>query len=131
LTIRIAITGGRQRSEVQQVQGVTNLAFLGHEPSLGRLRVGDQEVLLGLDGQLQGVGPAQGDRGYPNQASELVEFTPQGKFVGQFSIDPTQGGAFGLAVSNVGGVLRLVAVCAASALRDRGLPRCRGPAMAR
>ena len=34
----------------------------------------------------------------PNQPSELVEFTPQGKFVGQFSIDPTQGGAFGLAV---------------------------------
>ena len=26
----------------------------------------------------------------PNQASELVEFTPRGKFVGQFSIDPTQ-----------------------------------------
>ena len=46
----------------------------------------------------------------PNQASELVEFTPQGKFVGQFSIDSTQGAAFGLAVSNVGGVLRLAAV---------------------
>ena len=46
----------------------------------------------------------------PNQASELVEFTPRGKFVGQFSIDPMQGGAFGLAVSNVGGVLRLAAV---------------------
>src|SRR5262249_41420863 len=46
----------------------------------------------------------------PNQASELVEFTPSGHFVGQFSIDPTQGGAFGIAVSNVGGLLRLAAV---------------------
>jgi uncharacterized protein (TIGR03118 family) len=46
----------------------------------------------------------------PTQPSELVEFTPRGKFVGQFSIDSTQGAAFGLAVSNVGGVLRLAAV---------------------
>ena len=28
----------------------------------------------------------------PSQASELVEFTPGGKFVGEFSIDPAQGG---------------------------------------
>ena len=34
----------------------------------------------------------------PTQTSELVEFTPEGKFVGQFSIDPTAGAAFGLAV---------------------------------
>ena len=46
----------------------------------------------------------------PTQPSELVEFTPGGKFVGQFSIDPTEGAAFGLAVTNVGGVLRLAAV---------------------
>src|SRR5271157_2329536 len=45
-----------------------------------------------------------------NQASELVEFTPRGKFVGQFSIDKSEGAAFGLAVSNVGGFLRLAAV---------------------
>ena len=46
----------------------------------------------------------------PNQASELVEFTPSGRFVGEFSIDPSQGGAFGLAVTNFGGILRLAAV---------------------
>ena len=46
----------------------------------------------------------------PMQPSELVEFTPGGKFVGEFSIDPAEDGAFGLAVSNVGGVLRLAAV---------------------
>jgi uncharacterized protein (TIGR03118 family) len=48
--------------------------------------------------------------GDPTQPSELVEFTPEGHFVGQFSIDPNQGAAFGLAVSDVGGLLRLAAV---------------------
>jgi hypothetical protein len=48
--------------------------------------------------------------GDPTQPSELVEFTPSGKFVGQFSIDPGQGSAFGLAISNDNGVLRLAAV---------------------
>jgi hypothetical protein len=49
---------------------------------------------------------ANGDavNGDPNQPSELVEFTPQGKFVGQFSIDPSQGAAFGIAVSDVNGL---------------------------
>jgi hypothetical protein len=35
----------------------------------------------------------------PSQPSELVEFTPQGRFVAQLSVDPAQGGAFGLAFS--------------------------------
>ena len=35
----------------------------------------------------------------PNNNSELVEFTPKGKFVAQFQIDPAAGGAFGLAIS--------------------------------
>ena len=47
--------------------------------------------------------------GDPTQPSELVEFTPGGHFVGEFSIDTAQGAAFGLAVSNVGGLLRLAA----------------------
>ena len=33
----------------------------------------------------------------PYQPSELVEFTVKGKFVGQFSLNPAQGGAFGVA----------------------------------
>jgi hypothetical protein len=53
----------------------------------------------------------------PNQLNELVEFTPEGKFVGQFQIEATKdssgniipGGAFGLALSTENGVLRLVA----------------------
>jgi DNA-binding beta-propeller fold protein YncE len=35
----------------------------------------------------------------PAQASELIEFTPSGQFVGQLSLDSTQGAAFGLAVA--------------------------------
>lgn len=46
----------------------------------------------------------------PNQPSELVEFTTRGQFVGQFSIDPTNGGAFGVAVTTTPGDLRLAAV---------------------
>jgi hypothetical protein len=46
----------------------------------------------------------------PTQTSELVEFTPKGKFVGEFSIDPNPGGAFGVAVTNENGLLRFAAV---------------------
>jgi hypothetical protein len=55
---------------------------------------------------------ANGDavNGDPTQPSELVEFTPKGSFVGQFSIDPNQGAAFGLAVSDVNGLVRFAAV---------------------
>jgi hypothetical protein len=35
----------------------------------------------------------------PNLPSEYVEFTKQGQFIWQLSIDPAQGGSFGLAVS--------------------------------
>jgi uncharacterized protein (TIGR03118 family) len=47
----------------------------------------------------------------PNHPNELVEFTPKGKFVAQFQLDPgTPGGAFGLALSTAGGQLRFAAV---------------------
>jgi len=35
----------------------------------------------------------------PTQPSEIVEFTLNGKFVTQLSVDPSQGGSFGLAVN--------------------------------
>ena len=35
----------------------------------------------------------------PTQPSEIVEFTKEGKFVKELSVDPSGGGAFGLAVS--------------------------------
>ena len=35
----------------------------------------------------------------PNQPSEIVEFTVAGQFITQLSVDPAQGGSFGLAVN--------------------------------
>ena len=46
----------------------------------------------------------------PNQPSELLEFTKQGEFVKQISVDPVQGGSFGLAVATAGDLARLAAV---------------------
>jgi len=48
--------------------------------------------------------------GDPNHPSELVEFTKGGRFVKQISVDPLQGGSFGLAVGRSGGVTQLAAV---------------------
>lgn len=59
---------------------------------------GPLALALGPNGHLF---TANGDaiNGDPNQPSEITEFTPQGRFVAQLSIDPMQGGAFGLAFS--------------------------------
>jgi hypothetical protein len=46
----------------------------------------------------------------PNQPSELVEFTPTGQFVGQFSLDPSIDGPFSLAESSSGGQLNFAAL---------------------
>jgi sugar lactone lactonase YvrE len=46
----------------------------------------------------------------PNQPSELVEFTQKGKFVGQFSVDPNNGGAFNVNIQSNGGQLQVAAV---------------------
>jgi hypothetical protein len=46
----------------------------------------------------------------PNQPSELVEFTRTGHFVGQFSVDPSNGGAFNVNVYNNGGQVKVSAV---------------------
>jgi hypothetical protein len=46
----------------------------------------------------------------PTQPSEIVEFTKQGEFVKELSVDPALGGSFGLAVNNVGDVATFAAV---------------------
>lgn len=46
----------------------------------------------------------------PAQPSELVEFTIEGKFVKEISLDPTAGGSFGLAVESLGKTAKLAAV---------------------
>ena len=45
-----------------------------------------------------------------NDPSEISEYTPGGKFVTQFSVDPTAGGAFGIAVQTSGLMSRFAAV---------------------
>ena len=45
-----------------------------------------------------------------NQPSELVEFTVDGHFVKEISLDPTPGGSFGLAVERMGKTAKLAAV---------------------
>jgi hypothetical protein len=59
---------------------------------------GPLALALGPNGHLF---TANGDaiNGDPSQPSEIVEFTPQGRFIAQLSMDPAQGGAFGLAFS--------------------------------
>ena len=57
------------------------------------------------------VANSDGVNADPKQPSEIVEFTPAGKFVAQFSISPKLGAApFGIAISTVQGQLRLAAV---------------------
>jgi hypothetical protein len=46
----------------------------------------------------------------PSQPSEIVEFTPTGEFVTQFSVDPSSGAAFGLALTTSPTGLRFAAV---------------------
>ena len=46
----------------------------------------------------------------PNQPSEIVEFTKQGAFVKELSVDPNPGGAFGMAIYTVGDVATFAAV---------------------
>jgi hypothetical protein len=46
----------------------------------------------------------------PNHPSEYVEFTKEGEFVKQISVDPAQGGSFGLAVAKLGDVAKLAAI---------------------
>jgi hypothetical protein len=66
-----------------------------------------------------------GDGVNPNtkQASELIEFTRTGHFVGQLSLDTTQGAAFGLALNVSKNVLELATVNdATNALDERFIP---------
>jgi hypothetical protein len=57
------------------------------------------------------VANSDGSNADPNQPSELTEFTSTGTFVGQMPIDPNNGGAFGLAIKNIGwGTFQLAAV---------------------
>jgi DNA-binding beta-propeller fold protein YncE len=97
-----------------KIYAVKNAGTVGTQSGKGKVVYRDQAHLhgpLGLtllpDGNLVS---SQGDaiNASKKQTSELVEFTPKGKFVGQFSISKTAGGAFGVAVSPDGTQLAAV-----------------------
>jgi hypothetical protein len=68
---------------------------------------GPLQMVLAPSGHLL-VANSDGSNVDPNQPSELVEFTTAGQFIGQTPVDRNNGGAFGLALANVGfGLVRL------------------------
>ncbi|MGH7439547.1 MAG: hypothetical protein ACRENE_27985 [Polyangiaceae bacterium] len=82
----------------------------------GRVVVGDAAHLhgpLGLARTPTGhLISAQGDavNPDPSQPNEIVEFSADGSFLSEFSIDPAPGSAFGIALERSRGVLRFAAV---------------------
>jgi uncharacterized protein (TIGR03118 family) len=106
----VASTGDNEIFSVSDAKGRTTDAGMGHlvYKDDAHLR-GPLGLVFAPNGDLIAT---NGDavNGDPTQPSELVEFTPKGQFVGQFSIDPGQGAAFGLAVSDVHGLVRFAAV---------------------
>jgi hypothetical protein len=98
------------------IYSIPNALFRLTSAGKGNLVFSDQAVLhgpLGLvllpDGNLI---TANGDavKPDPNHPSELVEFTPTGKFVGEASINPNEGAAFGIAAEVQGDDLIFAAV---------------------
>ncbi len=70
---------------------------------------GPLDVVLAPNGHLL-VANSDGSNATPAMPSEIVEYTVHGQFVAQFSVDPNNGGAFGLNFQNVGGAVRFAAV---------------------
>jgi uncharacterized protein (TIGR03118 family) len=109
-TLYVASTGDNAIFSIPDAGGRKNDAGMGHLVYQDDTHLrGPLGLVLAPNGDLI---TANGDavNPDPNQTSELVEFTPKGQFVGEFSVDPNPGGAFGLAVTNTGGRLRLAAV---------------------
>lgn len=109
-TLYIASTGDNEIFSVSKAESRTA------DEGMGTLFIQDHAHLhgpLGLalspDGDLIS---AQGDAVNPktNRPSEIVEYTPQGHFAGEFSIDPSPGSAFGLAIVPSGDGFRFAAV---------------------
>jgi hypothetical protein len=90
------------RTRVDQGMG----SLVNHDPALLRGPLG---LALAPNGDLL---TTNGDavNGDPSRPSELVEFTPMGGAIGQLSLDPAQGAAFGLAMRVTNNVLDLVTV---------------------
>jgi len=70
---------------------------------------GPLDLVLAPNGHLL-VANSDGFNVDPNQPSEIVEFTTAGEFVTQFSVDPNNGGAFGIGLDDIHGFIRFAAV---------------------
>ncbi|HEY7336159.1 MAG TPA: hypothetical protein VH639_14815 [Bryobacteraceae bacterium] len=70
---------------------------------------GPLDLAIAPNGHLL-VANSDGSNATPTQPSEIVEFTTAGAFVTEFSVDPNNGGAFGLALQSIGGGTRFAAV---------------------
>ncbi len=110
-TLYVASTGDNA------IYAIRHAATTQHDNGRGQVVVQDPQHLhgpLGLTLAPNGdLIAANGDavNTDSNHLNELVEFTPNGKFVGQFQIDGgAAGGAFGLAVQRIGDQVRFAAV---------------------
>ncbi|OWK40870.1 Ig-like domain repeat protein [Fimbriiglobus ruber] len=105
-------------SEVDDaIYSIANASTLGTTTGTGTLVVQDSthlhgplDLLFAPNGNLI-VANADSVNVDPNQPSEVVEYTAAGQFLGQFPIDPNNGGAFGLGLNTpAGGGFQLAAV---------------------
>jgi hypothetical protein len=103
-------------TEDNEVFAVHNAGRTSHDLGTGRVVYKDDAHLHGPLGMALApngdllVANSDVINSDPNQPSEIVEFTTGGRFVKQLSVDPQQGGSFGLAVATSRGVARFAAV---------------------
>ncbi|HTS24881.1 MAG TPA: hypothetical protein VMH81_03355 [Bryobacteraceae bacterium] len=62
---------------------------------------GPLDLVMAPNGHLL-VANSDGSNANPNDPSELVEFTVTGQFIAQYSVDPNNGGAFGIGITTIG-----------------------------
>jgi hypothetical protein len=98
----VASTGDNAVFAVRDAGDARQSAGLGHLIYQDPVHLhGALAMVLAPNGHLL-VSNSDGINPDPNQPSEIVEFTIHGEFIGQLSVDPNQGGAFGLNIVKVG-----------------------------
>ena len=97
-TLYVSSTGDNAIFAIRNASVRTTDAGMGHMVVQDQVHLhGPLGLALAPNGNLIST---QGDavNPDPNHQSEVVEFTPGGRFVSEFSVDPVSGSAFGLAV---------------------------------
>ncbi|MGB8477503.1 MAG: hypothetical protein WCE63_01505 [Acidobacteriaceae bacterium] len=113
----------RKTGDLYVASTADNKVFVLHDAATTDKDEGTGQVLYADDTHLHGpLGMTMAPNGHllvsnndvinsdPAQPSEIVEFTLGGHFVKQLSVDPTQGGSFGLNVQTVNDVATFAAV---------------------